>query len=117
MNDPAKAIETLFEKAGDYGKTTIELFKLNAIDKSAEVVSALTIRLAIGLVCACSVFILSIGLALWIGELLGKLYYGFFVIAGCYVLLVSLLYIFRRQWIKDPVNNSIIIQMLKKKMA
>jgi len=115
MNDPAKSIETLFEKVGDYGNTTIELFKLNAIDKSAEVVSTLATRLIIYLVIAFFIFTLSIGLSLWIGELLGKSYYGFFVIAGCYALVSILLYAFRHPWIREPLNNSIIIQMLKKK--
>jgi hypothetical protein len=116
MNN-ASPIETLFAKAEDYGKTTIELFKLNAIDKSADVVSSLVSRLAILMVVALFILIISIGMALWIGELLGKSYYGFFVIGGFYALIAILLYTFRHQWLKYPVNNSIIAQMLKQKAA
>ena len=105
----------LFEKAKDYSETTIELFKLNAIDKSAELGSSLVARLAIFMVVALFFLIINMGIALWIGELLGKTYYGFFVIGGFYVLVAILLHTFRHQWIKTPVSNSIINQMLKQK--
>lgn len=116
MNDTATPIETLFEKAEDYSKTTIKLFKLNAIDKSAEVVSSLALRATIFMVFALFTLIINIGIALWIGELLGKSYYGFFVIAGFYAIIGMLLFAFGHQWIKMPLSNSIITQMLKQKI-
>ena len=115
MNENATPIEILFEKAEEYSKTTIELFKLNAIDKSAEVVSSLAVRLVIFIVVALFTLIINIGIALWLGEFLGKTYFGFFVIGGFYALIIILLYTFRYKWIKYPVSNSIISQMLKQK--
>lgn len=115
MNENATPLEILFEKAEEYSKTTIELFKLNAIDKSAEVVSSLAVRLVIFIVVALFTLIINIGIALWLGELLGKTYFGFFVIGGCYALVIILLYTFRHKLIKYPVSNSIISQMLKQK--
>lgn len=115
MNDNQTPIEALFEKAEDYSKTTLELFKLNAIDKTAEIVSSLAVRLAILLAVVLFVLVFNIGVALWIGELLGKTYYGFFVVAGIYALITILLYLFRNRWIRYPVSNAIITQMLKKK--
>jgi len=115
MENKATPWRTLVERAEEYGETTVELFKMEAIDKSADVVSSLVSRLAVLLVVALFVIVLSIGLALWAGELLGKSYYGFFVVGGAYVLLALLLYSYRRSWLKKPVSNSIIRQMLKKK--
>ncbi|MGG9962576.1 hypothetical protein [Ferruginibacter sp. SUN106] len=115
MNNNATAIETLFEKASEYGKTSIELYKLQAIDKTAEVVSSLATRLVITIVVALFIVSANIGLALWIGELLGKTYYGFFVIAGAWALIALLVYAFRNQWIKEPVSNTMIIKMLQQK--
>jgi hypothetical protein len=114
MNDNATPIKTLLEKAEDYGKTTMELLKLTAIDKSAAIVSSLAAQLVVVIVVALFILTITIGIALWIGEALGKSYYGFFVIAGGYALIATLLYIFRRQWIKTPVSNAIISQMLQK---
>src|ERR1700704_6618126 len=113
MNDNATAIETLFGKAGDFGKTSMELFKLQAIDKSAEVLSVLATKLVITIVVALLILSVNIGLALWIGELLGRMYYGFFIVAGFYGLITIVVYIFRRPWIKDPVSTTIIRKMMR----
>jgi hypothetical protein len=115
MTDNTTPIATLFERAEDYGKTTINLLKLNAIDKSADVVSSLVSRLAVIMIVVFSVLIVSIGLSLWIGNLLGETFYGFFVMGGFYALIAILLQVFRNQWLKYPVSNSIIKQMLKPK--
>ncbi|MGH2664207.1 hypothetical protein [Flavobacterium sp.] len=107
------AIEKLIERAEAYAKTSLELYKYNAIDKSADIFSTLAVRLAITVVLIMFSLMINIGLALWIGEILGKAYYGFFVIAVFYLLLALLLYIFRKQWIKNPVSNFIIVKTLK----
>jgi hypothetical protein len=115
MDTNLTPIETLFARVEDYGETTIELFKLNAIDKSAEIVSSLAVRLIICMVILVFALIINIGIALWVGELLGKSYYGFFIVAGSYVPIITLLYCFRHKLIKIPVSNSIISQILKPK--
>jgi hypothetical protein len=117
MTDRATPIAVLLERAEDYGNSTIELFKLNAIDKSADVVSSLVSRLAVFIAVALSLLIINIGLALWLGKLLGDSFYGFFITGGFYAIIAVLLHVFRNQWIKYPVSNSIIKQMLKPKTA
>jgi hypothetical protein len=104
-------IETLFEKAEDYSKTSLELFKLNAIDKAADVFSSLAVRFAILMVAVLFTLVINIGVAMWLGELLGKPYFGFFVVATFYAVAMAILYFFRHAWIKTPVSNSIITQM------
>jgi len=113
MNNPARPMETLFERAQDYSKTSLELFKLSAIDKSADVFSSLAVRFAIFMVGTLFTLVINTGIAIWLGELLGKPYYGFFVVAIFYALVMTLLFVFRNAWIKTPVSNSIITQMTK----
>ena len=115
-NNTPTAVEMLFEKAENYGKTTIELAKLNVIDTSAEVVSSLATQLALSIIVAMFVLTVNIGLALWVGELLGKTYYGFFVVAGFHSLVAIFLYVFRNQWIKQPISDTIISKMLKQRI-
>jgi len=115
METNTTPVETLFVKAEDYSKTTIELFKLYAVDKTADVVSSLATQIAIYTVVVLFILTFNIGLALWLGDVLGKTYYGFFIIAGLYVLVCALVYAFRDQWVKTPVANSIIGQILTKK--
>jgi len=117
METSATAVEALIEKAEDYSKTTIELMKLKAIDKSAEVASFLAVRLVIFVAVALFIVIINIGLALWIGDLLGKAYYGFFVIGGVNAILALLLYAFRDKWIGGPLTESVITQLMKQKSA
>ena len=114
MENNATPIELLFQRAEDYGKTTLTLLKLNAVDKSADVLSYVVIRLIMLLVVALFMLTLSIGLSLWIGELLGKTYYGFFTVTGLYLLVGSLLYVFKADWIGTPVRNAVIVELLKK---
>ena len=46
-SNTTSTIEILFEKAENYTRTSIELAKLNVIDKSSDVLSSLISRLAI----------------------------------------------------------------------
>lgn len=113
MDEQSNVIESLIEKGEQYGKTTLELLKLKTLDKSADVASNL-ISWAIVVVLAVLFFlILNIGVALWIGELLGKSYFGFFAVAGFYGILGAIFAIFRKKLVKDPVNNSIVSQVLE----
>lgn len=115
MADNTTPIATLIDRVQDYSKATIELLKINAIDKSAEVVSSLVSQLVFIITIALAFLIVNIGVALWVGKLLGDSFYGFFVIVGFYAILAILLHVFHHSLIKYPVSNSIIRQMLKQK--
>lgn len=117
MTDNTTPLESLFERAEDFGKTTLKLLELNVIDKSADVISDLVSKLAVIMTVVLSILIINIGIALWIGKMLGESFYGFFVIGGFYGILAMLLRIFRNQWIKYPVSNSFIEQMMKQKIV
>jgi hypothetical protein len=113
MDEQSGLIESLIEKGEQYGKTTLELLKLKTLDKSADVVSNLVSWLIVFIFAVLFFLILNIGVALWLGELLGKSYYGFFVVSGFYAILALIFSIFRKQIVKNPVNNSIITQVLE----
>ncbi len=114
MEEKATLIESLFEKLETYLKTNLDLFKLKAIDKSADAVSTVLSKLVFFVVVLFIAVSINIGLALWIGEMLGKLYFGFFIVAAFYVLVALVLH-FLPGLIKAPVNDSIILKMLKTK--
>ena len=101
-------IEKLIEKAEIYSKTTLELCKYEAVYKSADIFSNLAVKLAVAIVVVLFLLLVNIGLALFLGQYLGETYLGFFVIAFLYLCLAILLYIFREEWVKNPVSNFII---------
>lgn len=115
MDNQATTIEMLFEKAENYTKTTVELTKLNVIDKTADVVSSLLSRLIVLVVVAMFALLFNIGLSIWIGEILGETYYGYFAVAAFYLMVALLINAFKDQWIKMPASNFMIAKMLIKK--
>lgn len=114
MENRPTSFEKLVDKAELYSKTSIELFKAQAILKSADVISNLAARLAVIILIMMFSLFLNIGFALWIGNYLKQTYYGFFVVAFFYLFFAILFYIFRNNLIKNPVSNFIIIKLQKK---
>ena len=111
MENNSTTIEKLIEKAEIYSKTTLELCKYEAVYKSADIFSNLAVKLAIAIVVVLFLLLVNVGLALCVGNYLGETYLGFFVIAFGYFCFAILLYIFRDEWIRNPVSNFIIRKM------
>jgi len=110
MEAKANLLEPLLERVEQYGKTSFELLKLKSVDKTADIVSTLISRLFLAIVLSFFALTLNIAIALWLGDLLGKNYYGFLIVASFYGLIGIILF-FVHPRIKVRVNNSIIAQM------
>lgn len=113
METPVSLIESLFERAEAYGKTTFELSKLKLLEKTTIVVTSLISRLIVNIIIFLFTLVLSIGIALLLGELLGKSYYGFFIVAAFYLVVWIVLHFFLHKWIKKPISDLIIKQALQ----
>jgi len=111
METTISSLEPLLERAEEYGKTTFELLKLKSLDKTATVASAFISRLVLTSVIILFVFTLTVAAALWLGDELGKNYYGFLIVASFYAL-VAIILLLIHPFIKTRVNNSIIKQLL-----
>ena len=112
MENHSNMIESLVERAFDYGKISAELAKLKAVDKTSSIVSSASTQVVIYFFVLSFLLFLSLGSALWIGELLGKNYYGFLVIAAVYGLIGIIIRIFMYRWIKNCMRNSLIKRLL-----
>ena len=105
-------LEDLLERAQDYTKTSLQLFKLKAADKLAEIISSLASGFVIVVIIALFFVNLNIAIALLLGDLIGKAWLGFILVSGLYACIGFIVYLFRNQWIKRPVCNSIIQELL-----
>ena len=114
MNHNISNVEKILAHAVDYTNTSIELLKLQSIDKVSGFFSSLISRIVLVVFGIFFTMILNIGIALWIGDILGKSYYGFFIVALFYAIVIFLIYIFRHRWIKNPLVNYFINQILNK---
>ncbi len=113
MEDRTKLLESLLDKAKEYGITTFELAKLKAIDKTSDILSSLVpTSIVIVLISTCLLF-LNLGVALWLGEILGNAFYGFFIVAGFYLLVGLILHFFLHDWVKRIAGDYIVKNLLK----
>jgi hypothetical protein len=113
MEDHTKLIESLFERITDYGKTSLELAKLKAVDKTSDVVSSFVPHAVVFVLIASFFLFVNLGLAFWFGGILGKTEYGFFVVAGFYIFIGFFIHFFMHKWIKKVIYNYIIKLLLK----
>jgi hypothetical protein len=113
MENNTKLLESLLEKASEYGQTSYELIKLKGLDKTADVVSSLVPHSAVFVLVASFLLFFNLGLALWLGEILGKSFFGFFVVAAFYVIAGIILHFFMHKWLKKIICNYFIKLVLK----
>lgn len=111
METKVSLFEPLLEKAEQYSTDTFELLKLKSIDKAADLASSMASRLLLIIAISLFMLTLNIAVALWIGDSLGKNYYGFLIVAAFYLLIAIIIYIVHPR-IKTNMQNSIIKQIL-----
>lgn len=111
MEEKPGNIQLLIDRAGDYLETRLELYKLKATQKSSDIVSSIVATVILVSIMIMFFIILNIGIALLVGELLGKSYYGFFTLAGFYLIAGLIFSVFKGKWVKEPVTNTLIKKM------
>jgi hypothetical protein len=104
-------MEPLLEKVGQFGQLNIDLIKFKILDKMADLISSFIARFLLLLMISIFTIFFSIGVALWVGELLDKVYYGFFIVALFYGF-IAIFMMYLQQSIKMRMNNWIISKML-----
>ena len=104
-------IEPLFQRLEQYGNTRLELLKYKTIEKASHLMSGYISRFVLLTAVLVFVLTLNVGISLWLGELLGKSYYGFLAVSAGYGVLVIVLMLMHPM-IKSRINDTIISQML-----
>jgi fatty acid desaturase len=112
MEDNAKLMESLLDRATDYGKTSLELLKLKALDKTSDVASSVVPHTFVFAMIASFLFFLNMGIAFWLGEVIGKTWSGFFLVAAFYGLIGLVIHFIFHKKIKNALCNYIIKQVL-----
>lgn len=112
MDNDATQIEVLFGIIEDYSRTTLKLYRLKAIETSATIVSSVISKCIVFLIIASFSLFFTIGVALYVGALLGEIFYGFLLVAFFYLLIGLIVYIKREKWIIIPLSNFTIKHLL-----
>lgn len=111
MENNAELIESLLENTFKYGVAELELVKLKALNKTSDVVSGLVPHAVVFFILVLFLLFLNLGLAFWLGEIIGNNFYGFFVIAAFYALVGLVMHFFMHKWIKRKIGNFLVKQM------
>jgi short subunit fatty acids transporter len=111
--DNTKLLESLLDKAKEYAVTTIELARLKAVDKAADVVSSFLPVLMFIIFMATFLLFLNLGLSLWLGEILGRTFYGFFIVSGFYLLVGIIIRFLFYNSIKRMIGDYFVKHVLK----
>lgn len=108
----ASLIESLFNQTKEYVDDRLELFKLKAIDKASSIASAIVAGTALFIIFFIFFIVLNIGIALLIGDLVGKSYAGFLIWAAVYLIVGLVLLFNKRKIVKAPITALIIRKFL-----
>jgi hypothetical protein len=112
MEDKTSFMEPLLQRAEEYGKTSIELLKLKAVEMSADIISSVVSRSIALLSILLFLSISSIGLAIWIGEISGAMWFGFVCVGGFYGITSMVIFFLAHPWIKKAIGNSVVSSIL-----
>jgi hypothetical protein len=112
MEKNANVMEPLIEQMEEFGKTHYVLFKLKAAEKVSATGASLIAKGSVLLIVFSCLLLATIGLSLWLGDMLGKVYYGFFCTAAVYALFALILVANKEKLLKARFQNAIISQLL-----
>ncbi len=112
MADKINFMELLFKIIQGYAKTSYELLKLKVLHKVTKIISLFISSIVVVIFLSMFIILLNIGVALWLGDVLGKSYYGFFCVAGLYGIIGGILYFFTQHQIRKCIGKSITSKTL-----
>jgi len=113
MESPASTFKTLIDSAETYASTRIELGKLRMLEAGTNIATRAIVKFVVFTTAVMFIVFVNLGLALYIGDLLGKPYLGFFIISCFYLVLAIVLHFLLLAWIKKPLSEFIITQIMR----
>lgn len=105
-------VEELFYKLKDYGDTRLDLFKLKSISKISGFLSSLITSVILIMLLFLVLICLTVGIALILGNWLGEVYYGFFVMGIIYVIIGLILFKRKDKAMRAPISNRLIKDLM-----
>jgi hypothetical protein len=108
MSEEKTLTGRLYQEVEQYVKTALELYKLKALKVGAEVFSSIATGFILWILFLFILLFLSIGAGFYLGKLLGSYHYGFFAVAGIYIIIVAIIYVYRVKCLKNKLSDLII---------
>jgi hypothetical protein len=114
LSDPSPEwLEDLMERTEAFVKSQLDVFRWQMTRHVTDVLSTLLaqiVRVVLGLMMIIS---FSCGVAIWIGDAMGGIHFGFLLMGAFYGLLILVFGRKGGRWIRRRIGNSILTEMLK----
>lgn len=91
-----------------YIKDRLLLVRIDAAEKGARLAASFVVTLVLGLLFFFILLFVSIMAGYYFAEVTGSQFYGFGIIAGCYILLFLVLFLIRKKYLYPRIINFII---------
>lgn len=100
--------DKLKQQLTEYVELRSELFKAQFTDKFSRTFSKLVTGLLLLVLGFFLVLFGSLVIGFYFGEMMGSLMKGFAIVAACYLVLILVIWLFRKSLIETPIANTII---------
>ncbi|NAW51132.1 hypothetical protein GNY06_07005 [Elizabethkingia argentiflava] len=94
----------MFSIISDYLKKKMDLFKLEVVEKTLTSAGAITFSILLLAMLTFFIGLLSVGISLWLGDILQNISYGFLSVSGFYLFIIILMIIFKKKLKKEFTN-------------
>lgn len=111
--EESSRLSRLYDHAEQYVKTTIELYRLKAVKTGAGIFSSVATGFILGVAFSMMVLFASIGLAFYLGKVLGEWHHGFFAVCGIYFVFGLILYVLRKKYIRTKLNDYFVKEVFE----
>lgn len=105
MKEEPTIVDTLFERVKEFGIAYTELLKLRAVDFASEVISSILPDIIFTSLVLVVLLFLNLGVAIWLGDITGRMYLGFLLVSGFYLLAGLFLKLFLRDWFRKRIGD------------
>ena len=92
----------LYKSARDYADLQLQLFKLNLVEKSSQILSFVVGIIAGALLLTVAFVYFSMIFVLWMKQLTGHIMWGFLIVGALFILLFILFFLLRNKLIINP---------------
>src|SRR5690554_3848174 len=105
MKETKRLYDELKQWAHAYGESSIELVKLKSTQVSAKTAGSVGLYAILLVLLLFFLIMLSVGVAVWLGDMWGDLFLGFFAVAGFYLVVAIILFAFKDSLVLRPIQN------------
>lgn len=104
-SDTKNNFKQLFDDTKQYVKLQTDYLRVQSVEKLTILLSTILIALIILIFAAGALFYLFFTLAYAISPFVGGLAVSFAIITLLYLILIAILYVFRKKWVLNPILN------------